>query len=187
MIAGITKLLIEARPGFLLAKDSYGNSSLHYAVALGDLGMVRMLLNENKSIAYDRDKHNRSPFHVAASNGHTRVMEELLRQCPDSAETMDDNMWNALHLAVEMGNLEAVRYILGSNRLKELINEPDKEGNTPLHLAIIKHHFPISLLLIRDKRVDLNVINCEGKTATDIIESDQQLSKKFQKVIQPRL
>lgn len=145
--------------------------------------MVRILLRSDTSIAYLKDKDNRSPFHVAASNNHVQIMKELLLSCPDSGEVVDDKGWNGLHVAVERGNLEVVRFILYLNELEELINEPNCEGNTPLHLAIINRHFSILNLFIRDKRVDLNAMNHKGETAMDIAESDQKLRKKFHKVL----
>ncbi|RWR84858.1 protein ACCELERATED CELL DEATH 6 [Cinnamomum micranthum f. kanehirae] len=164
-------------------KDKYGNSPLHCAAALGALEMVRILLRSDTSIAYLTDRDNRSPFHAAASNNHVHIIKELLLSCPDSGEVVDDKGWNGLHVAVERGNLEVVRFILYLNELEELINEPNCEGNTPLHLAIINHHFSILNLFIRDKRVDLNAMNYKGETAMDIAESDQELRKKFHKIL----
>ncbi|RWR84856.1 protein ACCELERATED CELL DEATH 6 [Cinnamomum micranthum f. kanehirae] len=179
----IAKKLLQARQELIQQKDKCGNSPLHYAAALGDLEMVRILLRSDTSIAYLKDKDNRSPFHVAASNNHVHIMKELLLSCPDSGEVVDHKGWNGLHVAVERGNLEVVRFILYLNELEELINEPNCEGNTPLHLAIINRHFSILNLFIRDKRVDLNAMNHEGETAVDIAESDQELSRKFHKIL----
>ncbi|XXG72470.1 hypothetical protein AAC387_Pa07g1560 [Persea americana] len=179
----IIRVLCDARPEFLREKDTDGSYPIHYAAALGNLKIVRMLLEYDKHIAYFGDRDNRWPFHLAASNGHTHIMKELLQRFPDSGETSDNQNWNALHIAVERGNLEVVRYILNSDKLAELINEGNKEGNTPLHLAIFYHQFSISLLLLKDKRVEFNVINRKGQTAMDIIVCDHEVSRKLEKIL----
>lgn len=186
VIADIIRVLCDARPEFLREKDNDGRYPIHYAAALGNLEIVRTLLKYDKHIAYFGDTDNRWPFHLAASNGHTSIMEELLQKFPDSGETSDNRNWNALHIAVERGNLEVVRYILNSDKLAELINEGNEEGNTPLHLAIFYHQFSISLLLLKDKRVEFNVINRKGQTALDIIVSDHEVSRKLEKVLHHR-
>lgn len=186
VIADIIRVLCDARPEFLREKDNDGRYPIHYAAALGNLEIVRTLLKYDKHIAYFGDTDNRWPFHLAASNGHTSIMDELLHSFPDSGETSDNQNWNALHMAVERGNLEVVRYILNSDKLAELINEGNEEGNTPLHLAIFYHQFSISLLLLKDKRVEFNVINRKGQTAMDIIVSDHEVSRKLEKVLHHR-
>ncbi|RWR85154.1 protein ACCELERATED CELL DEATH 6-like protein isoform X2 [Cinnamomum micranthum f. kanehirae] len=129
------------------------------------------------------DKDGRSPFLVAANNGHVGVIKELLRFCPDSVEVADKRGRNVLHVAVKSGRLEVMKYILKSDDLKELINEPDSEGNTPLHLAVIKRNVSVLNLLLKDKRVDTRAINNNGMTALEIAESDKELTMKFRKIV----
>ena len=49
-----------------------------------------------------------------------------------------------------------------------LINARDYEGNTPLHSATMGVHAKVVSILTWDSRVDLGVMNGEGKTATNV-------------------
>lgn len=178
----MVKVLIQELPSLIKQRDSYSNLPLHYAASLGNLEMVRLLLQSDISTNYIMDKDGRSPFLVAANNGHVGVIKELLRFCPDSVEVADKRGRNVLHVAVESGKLEVMKYILKSDDLKELINEPDSEGNTPLLLAVIKRNVSVLNLLLKDKRVDMRAINNNGMTALDVAESDKELTMKFRKV-----
>eukprot|EP00268_Persea_americana_P050997 TRINITY_DN5601_c0_g1_i2.p1 TRINITY_DN5601_c0_g1~~TRINITY_DN5601_c0_g1_i2.p1 ORF type:complete len:614 (+),score=95.00 TRINITY_DN5601_c0_g1_i2:36-1877(+) len=179
----VVKVLIQELPSLIKQRDSYSNLPLHYAASLGNLEMVRVLLQSDISATYMTDKDGRSPFLVAANNGHVGVIKELLRFCPDSVEVADKKGRNVLHVAVKSGKLEVMKHILKSDDLKELINEPDNEGNTPLHLAVIKRYISVLNLLLKDKRVDMRAINDNGMTALDIAESDKELTMKFRKIV----
>ncbi|XXG73313.1 hypothetical protein AAC387_Pa07g2255 [Persea americana] len=145
--------------------------------------MVRIFLQSNISANYIMDEYGQTPFLVAAKNGHVGVIMELLQFCPDSAEVADKKGRNVLHVAVKSEKLEVIRYILKLYDHKELINEPDNEGNTPLHLAIIKRHISVLNLLLKDKKLDMRAMNNNGMTALDIAESDKELTMKFRKIV----
>ncbi|RWR85153.1 protein ACCELERATED CELL DEATH 6 [Cinnamomum micranthum f. kanehirae] len=179
----VVKVLIQEWPSLTERRDSYSNTPLHYAASLGNLEMVRIFLQSNISANYIMDEDGRTPFLVAAKNGHGGVIMELLQFCPDSAEVADKKGRNVLHVAVKSGKLEVIRYILKLYDHKELINEPDNEGNTPLHLAIIKRHISVLNLLLKDKEVDTRAMNNNGMTALDIAESDKELTMKFRKIV----
>lgn len=169
-------------PQLIKQTDVYWNSPLHYAASLGNAEMVRELMQSDASIPHLVDSTGRSAFLMAASNGHINVMQVLLQLCPDSGEVVDGKGWNALHIAVEMEKVDVVRYILETKELEELINEPNDEGNTPLHSSIIRRNIPILYLLLKDGRVHMRAVNHNSETALDIAESDNELSMKFRKV-----
>ena len=84
------------------------------------------------------------------------------------SELLNGKGQNILHVAAQSGKAKVVAYLLKRNDLKLLINEKDKKGNTPLHLASKKRHPKVVSNLTWDKRVSLNLLNNEGKTAFDI-------------------
>ncbi|KAK9937592.1 hypothetical protein M0R45_014370 [Rubus argutus] len=64
--------------------------------------------------------------------------------------------------------INVVKFILKTPKLAGLINEADKDGNTPLHLAAIHQNRTIIRILTQDRRVDMFAINKESSVALDI-------------------
>ncbi|KAJ0103040.1 hypothetical protein Patl1_04349 [Pistacia atlantica] len=83
---------------------------------------------------------------------------------------------NALHLAVLNNTTHNVREFLHLQEMKELVNEHDVEGDTPLHLAIKNENYKMVKKLMATECVDLRTKNNKGLTALDICESDWNLS-----------
>lgn len=114
-------------------------------------------MNENGSL----------PVHIASGEGRLEIIQDFLNLCPDSVFLLNSQGQNLLHVAAEKGKYRVVYYCLKSNcdRFKRLINATDIDGNTPLHLAIMKKQHSTVHLLEQDKRVDSNLTNNEGLTA----------------------
>ena len=76
---------------------------------------------------------------------------------------------NILHVAAMNGKAKMVAYMLNRHDLKVemLINNKDRNGNTPLHLAAKGKHPMVVSMLTWDKRVDLKALNKDGKRALD--------------------
>ena len=55
-----------------------------------------------------------------------------------------------------------------------LLNVRDFDLNTPLHLAALHWQFLVLLLLARDGRVDLKLVNERNMTALDVVEEDMK-------------
>ncbi|KAM3236441.1 hypothetical protein P3L10_016478 [Capsicum annuum] len=73
-------------------------------------------------------------IHIAASKGDLNIINELLNHCPDCRDLLNSNNQNALHIAL-LNNLdEVIHFLLNSDKCGSLIDEPDSDGNTPLHL-----------------------------------------------------
>ncbi|XP_068649203.1 protein ACCELERATED CELL DEATH 6-like [Aristolochia californica] len=179
----IVKKLVEELPELVKVADSYGSIPLHYAASMGCLDVVRVLIQPDSSPIYLLNEDGDSPIHLAAKNGHYDVTRELVQLRPDCGELRDGKGRNALHVAVESGKRNVVKYILDNPELKNLINEQDDEGNTPLHLAAINRQLRIIYLLFWDERVDLKLSNNQKQTAVDIVRSDRSITMILQKLL----
>lgn len=118
------------------------------------------------SAVYLKDKEGFTPLHVAAWMGHVDVIHDMLQACPDSAELTDKNGRTFLHVAVNCGHEAVVTYLLGSPILAGIVNDQDKDGNTPLHLAVIAGNPNLTILCSGD--IEMNIANNDGYTPFDL-------------------
>ncbi|KAJ0101260.1 hypothetical protein Patl1_04330 [Pistacia atlantica] len=158
-----------------------GNNVIHLAAKLGHKMFVLEArcsgypyLKSKKNLKGDTPLHvaaragGRTPLLETASSGDVSVLKEILRQYPNTIELCDLAGKNALHLAM-LNNTELnVKAFLSLPQIRELVNEPDNEGNTPLHLATMNHNYKLVKKLIPTKGVDLRAKNQNEKTALGI-------------------
>ncbi|KAM2895260.1 hypothetical protein FF1_010396 [Malus domestica] len=152
------------------ATDEEGMTPLTLGAYIDDFETVStMLATVGGSAASNKeDKNGFTPIHLASRKGHITIVELLLKHCPPPRDLLDKNNWNILHTAVWHRRDNMVKYILGKFEFQELINQKDKFGNTPLHLAVRQGYPKTVSILASNKRVNFSVRNNEGHSAMDI-------------------
>ncbi|PHT48786.1 hypothetical protein CQW23_12994, partial [Capsicum baccatum] len=135
--------------------------------------------NGKKSIVYvpaGSENAWTTAIHIAASEGDVYMIDKLLYHCPDCWDLLNSNNQNALHVAVLNNQDEVVRILLGSDKCDSLVDEPDSDGNTPLHLlAAFGNH--VHELINHPKAKKLS-FNKENQTPLDIALSCKETTKK---------
>ncbi|XP_057990392.1 protein ACCELERATED CELL DEATH 6 [Hevea brasiliensis] len=177
-IRDLTRKLLNKNSSLTREQDEEGWTPLHYASYFNLLPIVEMLLeDDNKSAAYISEKDGKTPLHLAILNGdsHLKVVEKIMSDCPDCCDLADNRGRNVLHFAVESGSFKGVQIITEKPSLANLINQKDKEGNTPVHLVaalgfedccLTGHHL-----------VDKMAANNENLTALDVVLETKHKSK----------
>jgi len=124
----------------------------------------------------ERDKDGFFPLHLASAFGHTEVLKKLLAECPNPREIVDNNGRNIVHIAAIMGRFNVVRYILQDENdgFKDMINDKDYDGNTPLHLTASHSRPKVMQALTWATRVNLHCLNNNNQTALDAFEQFKQ-------------
>ncbi|CAL9777854.1 unnamed protein product, partial [Musa acuminata subsp. burmannicoides] len=164
----ITKMLLEKRPGLMKEADNNGSTPLHFAASTSDIAMVKLLLEKDASIARLQDNDGASAIHVAASCGHVTTIKHLHEVCPDCVELMDNQGRSFLRVAIEKESEMVIGYVLRSPHLIDLLNQPDKKGNTPLHAAALSGNVAITRMLSSNKNIKKRAMNNAGHTALDV-------------------
>ncbi|KAJ9181527.1 hypothetical protein P3X46_009650 [Hevea brasiliensis] len=164
-------------PQNLQHENPNGCSGLHLASSNGHLEMIRLLLTlgHNRELCMKRDKDGRTPLHHAVINGSDRVVNRLLDACPESALEVTVHGETVFHLAVK--NKVSVSRDLFEDLLRgpyahKLLNMADKEGNTVLHLALVRKQRQIIERLSRERTLNVNAVNSCGLTPLDLLVID---------------
>lgn len=142
------------------SRDSYKWTPLHWAVCLGDGGMIRYLL-KNGADPCAKDNCDYSPLYYACMGQKTELVIDLLRNVT-KVDPKDSNVVTCMVMTSDEGNAKAVALLLSKGADP---NSGDwSTGQTCLHAAVSGGHLTVVHTLI-NSRVDLDAKNLIGRTA----------------------
>ncbi|XP_010249616.1 PREDICTED: ankyrin repeat-containing protein ITN1-like [Nelumbo nucifera] len=167
----IVKEIIELRPDFAWKRDFQGHSPLHLACNKGHLEVTRELLKLDPDLSFLQDNDGRTSLHLAAIKGQVDILDEILSTSPESAGMLTGQGETVLHLGVKNNHYEAIKFLVEAHNINELLDFPDHDRNTILHLATARNLTRIVTYLVTETDIDVNALNRKGCTALDIAES----------------
>ncbi|KAM3268323.1 hypothetical protein P3S67_031264 [Capsicum chacoense] len=190
----VVKFLVKEDPEFEFPPNHAQETPLYLAAESGFHDALIIILKSCKKPTYAAGPANRTSLHaaviqehrvkndwttaihIAASEGDVGMIIELLNHCPDCWDMLNSNNQNALHVAVLNNQDKVVRFLLDSDKCDSLIDEPDSDGHTPLHLlAAYGNHMP---KLIKHPRSKRTLFNKQNQTPLDIALSCKATTKK---------
>lgn len=134
-VTAIVREILSIRQDFARRRDGQGLTPLHIAATKGHLEITRELLKMDSDLCFLKDNEGRSPLHAAAIKGRIAILEEILSASLESASMVTNQGETILHLCVKNNQIDALRYLVEKLDITQLINLPDSNGNTVLHLA----------------------------------------------------
>uniref|UniRef100_A0A673WG36 Ankyrin repeat domain 52a n=1 Tax=Salmo trutta TaxID=8032 RepID=A0A673WG36_SALTR len=152
----MVKLLLN-KGANLSANDKRERQPIHWAAYLGHLEVVKLLVSRSADKGC-QDKQGYTPLHAAAASGHIDIVKYLLRLGLDEPNAFGNT---ALHVACYTGQ-EAVANELVNHGAN--VNQPNRSGYTPLHLAAVSTNGALCLELLVNNGADVNQQSKEGKS-----------------------
>lgn len=131
---------------------SNGRSYLHFAAQFGRTNFVRLLVEEGGVDPGAIDDIGGTALHVAASENQFAFIPELLEVAPHIDLRRPDK-WgqSAMHRAALSGGLEILKFLA----LRDVSrNDPNTDGDLPLHLAASGGHFDCVKYLVDNSNLD---------------------------------
>ena len=176
------------------AVDGNGFSVLHYAILGGDIVVIREILSSGCNINANGHT-GLTPLHLAASKGATEAALELIQHGAKPNITADaigtplhqaaagchietvkamlmagcsvnvasDNGNNILHTAAQGGSVPVIRMVYNTGKCD--INEGNKSGSTPMHLAAMQGNTEATIELIK---LGANLAKVAGRCGTPL-------------------
>ncbi|XP_050229464.1 ankyrin repeat-containing protein BDA1-like [Mercurialis annua] len=184
---GRTQFALEIarlRPSMARKLNQDGFSPMHLALQNGHIQTVCRFVDMDNELVRFKGRAGQTPLHYIAGKGKFGLLTKFLQACPKSVRDLNIYKETVLHIAAKNGMWETFRVLSGWLQITgqdDVLNWPDDDGNTVLHIAASRNQSQIVKLLIG--RVDMNVINLEGHTAMDIIKSTQTNPTEMYKIL----
>ncbi len=136
---------------------------LHVACRYAQTETVRYLTGLHVNVDA-QDKNLDTALHIACWQGSARIVQVLLKAGAGSSSRLlkNEDGETALHVASSRGNLDCVRCLIangGGENSKLGLDDPDKWGNTALHLAIRRRYSQVAMLLLH-AGAEFDLRNC---------------------------
>ncbi|RVW72788.1 Ankyrin repeat-containing protein [Vitis vinifera] len=173
----VARRILEACPNFAPKTDDMGLSALHYACSGDNLEITKMLLGLDPGLAVKFDNNGYTPLHLAAMNAKDAILEEFLAMVPTSFQLLTREGETVFHLTVRFNRFNAFVWLAQNFGDTDLFHQPDKSGNTILHLAASAGRHRLADYIINKTRVEINFRNSGGHTVLDILDQAGSSSK----------
>ena len=142
----------------ILKQDKHKCNALHHAICNGHKDLALELIATQPALSKDVNKYGESPMYIALmmrDSKFTDIFEKLLGI--DGSSHSGTYGYNALHAAIRNGNPDIAKRIIVER--PNLATEENKDGNTPIQLAVRWGKIDMLRVLLKHDRSQGYVIN----------------------------
>ncbi len=149
-ITDLVKLLATNKPNLLEITNNNREISVHTAVKVGNLTLLKFLLNLNPCLADKCNSYEHTLLHLAVKEKQDEIVEFLLEKYPRFTKCKNIVKETPFDLAIRKGTDKILSLFVNKN--SELINYRDEDGNPAIFLAVqAKNLEAISFFLDQNK------------------------------------
>ncbi|CAG7872517.1 unnamed protein product [Brassica rapa] len=188
---GKTNLAMELmvlQPSFAKKLNTEGFSPLHLAVQNHQSELAKELIMFDSTLVRIPGRGGMTPLHHVVTIGDLDLLAEFLVLCPESIRDTNINGETAFHITVMNDKYEELKILRGwMQRLHDtdssstencVLNKPNREGNTALHLAAYKNNHQALKYLLKFMSLNRNILNKSGMTALDALRANGHLMNR---------
>ncbi|KAK3575760.1 hypothetical protein CHS0354_030092 [Potamilus streckersoni] len=170
-------MTLASNPDEINVSDSYGWTSLHWAVESDKPDMLNTLLKANDIKLNIQDKQGRTPLHRAVSVNNIEAVRRIM-EAPDlQINKQDHDGYAALHWAILKRLPKMVKLITEYHETD--VNLKAKNDWTPLHLAADQGNTEIIAVLVGHAKIKKNIKNKDGLTPLELYQKKKEEIKSY--------
>lgn len=158
----ILKLLILYGANINEGCNSYGSSPLFLACLQGFTNIAELLINSGADVNLGCKNNGSTPLYIASQNGFSDIVDLLLENGANPNQGRSDDGETPLLIAIWKGYSSIIHILL---EREADINQPDKYGFFPLHIATKKGNLELIQLLVSLKCNPKTCFSRDGETA----------------------
>lgn len=151
-------------PMDLPSEDSVKLHPIHWACSAGNLVALKMFVKLGVDVNCADAMKQRTPLLIAAQNGFPLLVMYLIRNGAD-VSLVDIDRDSAIHWAAYKGATEIVSVF---QYLGLRTDDPDRFGQTPLHLAAMRGELSMVQYLVEELESDMSAKDLQGRTPYDL-------------------
>ncbi|KAL4290722.1 hypothetical protein GQ457_14G023390 [Hibiscus cannabinus] len=172
--------MMNLKPSFATRLNQDGSSPMHLSLKNNRTQTLLRLLKFDRGLVRVKGREGLTPLHHVVQTGDVDLMVKFLEACPEAIEDVTVRDETVFHLAAKNDMFDAFQVLVGwlvrsrheaaQRWEKELLSWADIEGNTVLHIAVIKNNSQMVKLLLEHMCGEhINAKNLEGLTALDML------------------
>jgi energy-coupling factor transporter ATP-binding protein EcfA2 len=142
-------------------KTSSQNNLLHRASLFGSTQVAKVLIAKKPDLVFELNSERSQALHLIAKSGDKNMFElvfNAMRENPNWQEK-----------ALEQQQLFHPQQVNDIATLNKFCVQ-DNDGNTPLHIAIIRNNPDIVSILVHGRAMSKSITNNDGKTVTQLAQ-----------------